>query len=108
MWSSFVLMGGWISSSLHCFSSVTWSGDFLLPLDWCLFFLVDITPCEDWTICTLMISTVCGQYLAALEYVNPGHVSKFPFFIALSHVDLTGSPAGACIYLTRASILVRL
>ena len=105
MWSSFVLKGGGISSSLYCFYSVTWSGTFLLPLDWCLFFLVDLTPCEDCTIWPLMLSTACGKYLDALEYVNPGHVSKFSFLIASSHVDFTGNPAAACIYLTRSSMI---
>ena len=47
------------------------------------------------------------KYLSALEDVNPGHVSKFPFLIALSCVDLTGNPAAACIYLTRDSMLGR-
>ena len=89
------------------FSSVNWSGAFLLPLDWCLFFLVDITPYEDWTICPFIVSTACGKYLAELVYVNPGNVSKFSFLVALRHVDLSGNPASACIYWTRASILGR-
>ena len=87
MWSSFVLRGGGISLSSDCFSNVTWSGAFLLPLDLCLFFLVDLTPCEDWTIFTFIVSTACGKYLTALVYVNSGHISKFLFLIALSHVD---------------------
>ena len=86
---------------------MTWSGDFLLPLDWCLFFLVNHIPCKDWTICPLIVSTACGHYLAAFEYVNPGHVSKFPFLIALSYVDLTGDPASTFIYQTRASMIGR-
>ena len=92
---------------LHIVSSVTWSGAFLLPLDWCFFLLVGLTPCKDWNIFPLIVSTVCGKYLAALEYVNPGHVSKFPFLIDLSHVYLTGNPAATCIYRTRASMLGR-
>ena len=107
MWSSFVLRVSGISSSSNCFSSVTWSGTFLLSLERCLFFLVDITTYEDWTICTFIVSTVCGQYLAALVNVNPGHVSKFPFLIDLIHVDLIGNPAAVCIYLTRSSMLGR-
>ena len=40
-----------------------------------------------------MVSTARGQYLASLEYVNPSHVSKFSFLIALIHVDLTVNTA---------------
>ena len=72
-----------------------------------LFFLVGLTPCEDWNICPLIFSTACEKYLDALEYVNPGHVSKFPFLISLSRVDLTGNPAAACIYRTRSYMLGR-
>ena len=72
-----------------------------------LFFLVYLTPCEDWTIGPLMVSTACGKYLDALEYVNPGHVSGFPFLIALSHEDLTGNPSAACIYRARSYMLVK-
>ena len=56
----------------------------------------------------LIVSTARGQYFAALDYVSPGHVSTFPFFIALSHVDLTGNPAATCMYRTSASTLGRL
>ena len=55
--------------------------------------------------CHFIVSIDCGQYFSALLYVNPGHELKFPFFIALSHVDRTGNPAAACIYLTSASML---
>ena len=55
--------------------------------------------------CPLIVSTARGQYLAALEYVSPGHVSKFPLFIALRHVELTGNPDYACMYRTSASTL---
>ena len=57
--------------------------------------------------CPLIVSTARGQYLAALEYVSPGHVSKFPLFIALSHHELTGNPDSACMYCTSASTLGR-
>ena len=53
--------------------------------------------------CTLIVSTACGQYSAALEYFNPGHVARLPFLIALSRVDLTGNSAAACMYCNRAS-----
>ena len=66
---------------------------------------MDPTPCEDCTICPLRVSTDCGQYFASFEYGSPGHVAKFPFFIALSHVDFTVNPAAACMYFTRASKL---
>ena len=55
----------------------------------------------------LIASTDCGQYLAAFEYVRPGYVSKFSLFIALGHVDLTGSPDAACMYRTSASKIGR-
>ena len=84
------------------------AGAFLLPLDLCFCFLVDLTPCKDCTICPLIVSTARGKYFAALEYVNPGHVAKFTFLIALSHVDFTGNPAAACMYRTKASTLGRL
>ena len=57
--------------------------------------------------CHFIVSTARGKYLAAFEYVSPGHVSKFPLFIALSHVDLTGDPDTAFMYLTSASTLGR-
>ena len=62
--------------------------------------MVDCTPCEDWTMCYLIISTARGQYFAAFEYVSTDHVSKFPLLINLSHVYLTGNPASACMYCT--------
>ena len=55
----------------------------------------------------LIISTACGQYFAVFEYFGSGHVSKFPSFIALSHVDLTGNPSATCMYRTSASTLGR-
>ena len=55
--------------------------------------------------CSFVVSTSCGKYLAAFEYVRPGHVSEFPLFIALSHVDLIGNPYAACMYHTSASPL---
>ena len=55
----------------------------------------------------MIISTARGQYFAAFEYVSPEHVSNFPFFIYLSHVDLTGNPDAACMYPTSASTLGR-
>ena len=45
--------------------------------------------------------------MSAFEYVSPGHVSKFPLFISLSHVDLTENPDAACMYLTIDSTLGR-
>ena len=69
--------------------------------------MVDRTPCKDWTMCDLIVSTAHGKYFSALEYVSPGHVSKFPFFISLSHMDLTGNPNAACMYRTSASTLGR-
>ena len=69
--------------------------------------LVDWTPCKYWTMCLLIVSTACGQYFAEFDYVSPGHVSKLPLFIALSHVDLTGNPDVACMYRTSASTLGR-
>ena len=69
---------------------------------------MDHNPCDYCTIWPLRVSTDCGQYFAAFEYVSPGHVAKFPFLVSLSHVDFTGNPAAACMYLTRASKLGRL
>ena len=57
--------------------------------------------------CPLIVSNACGQYFASFEYSSPGHVSKFPFLIYLSHVDLTGNPTTACMYRTSASTLGR-
>ena len=74
-------------------------------LDGGIFFLVDRTPWEDWTMCPLIVSTARWQYLATLEYVSPGHVSKFPLYITLSHVDLTGNRDATCMYCTSASAL---
>ena len=78
-----------------------------MPLRGGVFSLVDRTTCQDWTMCPLIVFTACGKYFAALEYVSSGHVSKFPFFIALSHVDFTGNPAAVCMYHTSASTLGR-
>ena len=98
-------MGGVISSLLSHSSSVALNVSVFVPLGGGVFFLVDCTPCEDWTMYPLIVSTARGQYFAALDYVSPGHVSTFPFFIALSHVDLTGNPAAPCTYRTSASTL---
>ena len=73
-----------------------------------VFSLVDSTPCKDWTMCPLIFSTAWGQYFAVFEYVSPGHVSKFSFLIALSHVDLPGNHTAACMYRTSASTIGRL
>ena len=89
---------GWLDIFIfRMFSSVLWFGSFLLPLAWCLVFLVYLTPWGDCTICPFIVSNVCGQYLNTLVYVNRGHLSKCNFLIALSHVDYTGNPAAACI-----------
>ena len=101
------MRGGGISSLSYYFYSVFLAGDFLLPLDFCFCFLVDHTPCKDCTIFPLIVSTACGQHFAAFDYVNTGHVAKFPFLIDLSHVDFTGNPAAACMYRARASTLGR-
>ena len=47
------------------------------------------------------------KIFSAFEYVSPGHVSKLPFLIALSHVDLNGNPDTACMYHTSAYTLGR-
>ena len=57
--------------------------------------------------CPFIVSTSRGQYLAVFEYVRPGYVSKFPLFIALSHVDLAGEPDAACMRCTSAYTLGR-
>ena len=57
--------------------------------------------------CPFIVSTACGKYLAAFEYVRPVHISKFPRFISLIHVDLTGNPDDACMYRTSDSIVGR-
>ena len=100
-------MGGSSSSSSYYFSIVVFSLTFLF-FDSCEFsFLLDRTPCEDCTIWPLRVSTDCGQYFAAFEYVGPIHVENFPFFITLSHVAFTGNQAAACMYITRDSKLGR-
>ena len=101
------MRGGVISSLSSSSSSVDFVGSFFMPLDGCVFFLVDHTPCEDLTMCPFIVSTAHGQYFAALEYVIPGHVARFPLLIALSHADFTGNPAAACMYCTSASTLGR-
>ena len=45
------------------------------------------------------------KIFAALDYVSPVHLAKFPFLIALIHVDLTGNPAAACMYHTSDSTI---
>ena len=60
-------------------------------------------PFDDCTIWPLIVSTDCGHYFATFVYVCTGHIAKFPFLIALSHVVFTGNPAAACMYLTRYS-----
>ena len=89
------------------YSGATLKVPFFMPLCGGVFYLVDPTPCKDWDMCLLIIYTECGQYFAAFEYFSPGHVSKFPFFIALSHVDLTGNHDAICMYRTSASKLGR-
>ena len=73
------MRGGGISPLSSSSSSVALAGYFLMPLDGCVFLLVDHTPCEDWTMFPLIVSTSRGQYFAALEYVSPGHVSELTF-----------------------------
>ena len=99
-------MGGGISS-VSSSSSETINIPFFMPLGGGVFFLVDRTPLEDWTMFPLVVSTACGKYLDAFEYVSPGHVSTFPLYIALSHVELAENPDHACMYLTSASALGR-
>ena len=57
--------------------------------------------------CPLIVFTERGQYLSEFQYISPGHDSKLPFFISLSHVYLTGKPDAACLYQTSASSLGR-
>ena len=64
------------------------------------FVFVDRTPLEDCTMSLFIVSTARGQYLAIFEYVRPVHVSNFPHFISLSHVDLKRNPDAACMYRT--------
>ena len=97
--------GGGISSLSSSSCSVAFSGSFFMPLGGGVFFLVDRTPWEDWTIRPLMVSTARGQYFDAFEYVSSGHVAKFSFSIDLSHVDLTVNHAVACMYRTSASMI---
>ena len=59
------------------------------------FGFVEQTPCRYCVMCPLIVSTNWGQYLDELEYVSPGHVSKFPALIYFSQVDLVGNPATA-------------
>ena len=101
-------MGGGISSLSSSSSSVALDVSFFYASRWGRIFLVDRIPCEDWTIFPLIFSTARGQYFAAWGYVSPGHVSNFPFLIALSHVELIGNPAAACMYRTSAYTLGRL
>ena len=58
--------------------------------------------------CPFINYTHRGQYLAAFDYVRPVYVSKYPVFIFLRHVDLTGNPDAACIVCISASTLGRL
>ena len=100
-------MGGEIYSLSSSSDSVDLDVSFFKSLGGGAFFLVDRTPCKDWTMCPLMVSTAQGQYLAEFEYFSSVHVSNFSFLIALSHVELTGDPTAACMYRTSASTLGR-
>ena len=40
----------------------------------CIFGLVDQTPCRDWTMCPLVVSSADVQYDVALARVSPGQV----------------------------------
>ena len=96
-------MGDGRSSISSSSSSATLKVPFFVPLGGGIFFLVDCTPCKDWIVCLLIVSTARGQYFAAFEYFSPVYVSKFSFFIVLSHVELTGNPDAACMYRTSSS-----
>ena len=98
-------MGGVISSITSSSSGATLKVSFFMLLGRGVFSLVDCTPCEDLTMCPLIVSTECGQLFSAFEYVSPDHVSKLPFFTALSHMYLTGNPDAAWMYRTSASTL---
>ena len=101
-------MGVGLYSLSSSSSSVALDISFFKSLGVGVYFLVDRTPCEYWTMCPLIFSTACGKYFAAFEYVSPGYVSKCSFLIALSHIYLTGNPTTACMYHTSVSTLGRL
>ena len=105
--SSFVLMGGGISS-ISSSSGATLNITFFMFISGGVFFVVDHKPWEDWTMCTFIALTSRQKYLAAFEYVRSGHISKFPLFIALRHVDLNGNHDASCVYCTSVSTLGRL
>ena len=67
--------------------------------------LVDRTPLWDCVRCPLRDFSETGQYLAALAKVSPGQEAKFSAWMDASHVDLTGKPAAAWRYQTRAPML---
>ena len=96
-----------MSSLSYSSSSVALGVSFFISLGGCVFFLVDCTHCKDWTMCPLIVSTARGQYFAPFEYISSVHVSKFPFLIYLSRLDLTGDPAAICMYFTSASKIGR-
>ena len=58
-------MGGGISSLSSSSASVPLDGYFFMTLGGGVFFFVDRTPCEDWTMCPLIFSTARGEYCAA-------------------------------------------
>ena len=68
---------------------------------------VDLTPCFVCVMCPLLVYVACGKYLEELDYIRPGHMSKFPALVALIRVCFGGDPDAVCRYLTSASTLGR-
>ena len=73
-------MGVGISFLLSSSYSVALGVSFFMPLGGGVFFLVDRTPCEDYTMFPFVVSTARGKYFDAFEYFSPDHVSKFIYF----------------------------
>ena len=49
-----------------------------------------------------MVAALNGRFCSTTVSVNPGHVTKWLFLIAVFHVDFTGEKHAACRYFTRS------
>ena len=67
--------------------------------------LVERRPCLSWTMWPRIVYSAEGQYFEAFSNVRPGQEVKLPALMALNQVYLTGKPATAWRYLTRAAMI---
>ncbi len=72
------------------------------------FCFVDLTPWCCFFMCPCCVSSEFGKCFLTAVVVSPGHVTKFPVFIASNHVSFTGNPAAVWRYHIDCGIIGKL